>query len=863
MLLKLIIKKRNVVTILLTFLGLHTYSQNNVGVGTSTPDPTAILELKSTDKGVLVPRTDTNTVNIASLPGVPATGLLIYQNSNNTFYYFDGLIWRPMGSSTQGPTGPTGPAGTQGLSGPTGPQGTPGVTGPQGPSGADGTTGPQGLPGPTGPQGIPGVTGPSGADGTTGPQGLQGITGATGPQGPTGTGVGILGPTGPTGPTGVDGVTGPQGIQGTTGAVGPTGPQGTQGITGPTGSQGIQGVTGPTGTQGATGPSWTLSSITYNTDGTVTVNGTAGSGGPISTTGAAWLTAGNSGTNPTNNFLGTTDAQHLQFRTNNVNRMRILNDAYPVVGIGTIVPVTNMISGSSSSVLHLHDGGTQTFSQFILSTHSTASGSRAGVINFGATQATNDRRSAGIESYLTAASATNVTGDMRFFTNNNNVFSEKMRIQADGNVGINTTTPVHKLHVLQNSGTSWAGQFENANSAGDGLYGINTAASGAGDGVGVVGISQQSIGAGVWGQTSNAAGRGVLGLNAAASGAGNGVGIWGQSAQSGGASIYGVNTNAAGVGVWANNSAASGTSTGLGLYASSAQSGGAGIYAIDSHIDGPAIIGQNTAASGTGIGDGVEGFTVQTRGFAIWGVNTNAVGTGVAGAGGSSPSIIPTNGSGVSGNSPFLGVAGYAHSTSTTGTVVRTGGYFASGSNGASPNPTFSTYAYVAAMTNNPFTGSNGTTARKIEGTGTVNTVVKDVSGNLVVLSAPEAPENLFEDYGITLDPNFSLNIVVNEKHPLRVFVQLEGDCNGVFVTNKSDKGFEVRELMNGVSNVKFTWKVAANRADQVLDDGTILKFSEERFSKAIGPMQGTSRDSKKEFPGVVLPEARDDIKKR
>jgi hypothetical protein len=122
--------------------------------------------------------------------------------------------------------------------------------------------------------------------------------------------------------------------------------------------------------------------------------------------------------------------------------MRILNFTHPTVGIGTIVPVTNMMGpGINSGVLHVHDGGTSTFGQLILSTHSTTPGNRAGVLNFAATQIINDRRTAGIESYITAVSGNNVSGDMRFFTNNNNVFSEKMRILSNGAVGIGTTTP--------------------------------------------------------------------------------------------------------------------------------------------------------------------------------------------------------------------------------------------------------------------------------------------------------------------------------------------------------------------------------------------------------------------------------------
>jgi hypothetical protein len=121
----------------------------------------------------------------------------------------------------------------------------------------------------------------------------------------------------------------------------------------------------------------------------------------------------------------------------------------------------------------------------------------------------------------------------------------------------------------------------------------------------------------------------------------------------------------------------------------------------------------------------------------------------------------------------------------------------------------------------------DGTTQFKINGAGTVSTVVKDQNSQQRIMFAPEAPEVLFEDYGsgqlvdgrarINLEPALSANLTVNDRHPLRVFIQLEGDCNGVYVTNKSNAGFDVVELMNGKSNVAFSWHIVGNRADEVL----------------------------------------------
>jgi hypothetical protein len=60
-----------------------------------------------------------------------------------------------------------------------------------------------------------------------------------------------------------------------------------------------------------------------------------------SITNMAWLLNGNLNTNPSINFIGTRDNQHLQIRTNNQNRLRITNDGR--VAIGTITPHNSAI----------------------------------------------------------------------------------------------------------------------------------------------------------------------------------------------------------------------------------------------------------------------------------------------------------------------------------------------------------------------------------------------------------------------------------------------------------------------------------------------------------------------------------------
>lgn len=149
-------------------------AQNNVGIGTSTPNANAILEMQATDKGVLVPRL--TTVQRLAIVG-PTEGLLVYDINVDCFFFYEttSASWQNLCSA--GAVGPAGPAG------PAGPQGPAGATGATGPAGPAGATGPAGPAGPAGTNGLDGATGPQGP---AGPAGATGATGATGPQGPPG-----------------------------------------------------------------------------------------------------------------------------------------------------------------------------------------------------------------------------------------------------------------------------------------------------------------------------------------------------------------------------------------------------------------------------------------------------------------------------------------------------------------------------------------------------------------------------------------------------------------------------------------------------------------------------------------------------
>ncbi|MES2798810.1 MAG: hypothetical protein V4638_02235 [Bacteroidota bacterium] len=81
--------------LLLLFLSGQAYffaQNNNVGINTATPDPTAILHLESTTQGLLVPRL---SVVERDAIAAPATGLIIYQTDDNQEEIYNGTCWIP------------------------------------------------------------------------------------------------------------------------------------------------------------------------------------------------------------------------------------------------------------------------------------------------------------------------------------------------------------------------------------------------------------------------------------------------------------------------------------------------------------------------------------------------------------------------------------------------------------------------------------------------------------------------------------------------------------------------------------------------------------------------------------------------
>ena len=67
-----------------------------IGIGTAAPDSSAILDIKSQTKGLLIPRMSASQRNM--IPS-PVKGLMVFDNDSTCFYYFDGIIWQPVKGS--------------------------------------------------------------------------------------------------------------------------------------------------------------------------------------------------------------------------------------------------------------------------------------------------------------------------------------------------------------------------------------------------------------------------------------------------------------------------------------------------------------------------------------------------------------------------------------------------------------------------------------------------------------------------------------------------------------------------------------------------------------------------------------------
>ena len=101
--------KQLLLSLAFTLFSSIIYAQ--IGIGTTSPDPSSILDIQSTTKGILAPRINLNNVSNSTIDGTNtnAAGLLIYNTNASVtggsgvgYYYWDGSTWTAMKATGSG-----------------------------------------------------------------------------------------------------------------------------------------------------------------------------------------------------------------------------------------------------------------------------------------------------------------------------------------------------------------------------------------------------------------------------------------------------------------------------------------------------------------------------------------------------------------------------------------------------------------------------------------------------------------------------------------------------------------------------------------------------------------------------------------
>lgn len=224
------------------------------------------------------------------------------------------------------------------------------------------------------------------------------------------------------------------------------------------------------------------------------------------------------------------------------------------------------------------------------------------------------------------------------------------------------------------------------------------------------------------------------------------------------------------------------------------------INAINATVSTSTTLNQPTGAAIVGTNNNTS---TQTSVFGVVGKVSSAFGNSAGVYGYNSAASA---GCGMLGYGP-IGVAGVASANNASSF-----GIYGSASNNANAySGYFNGGAGVFVMGN--FSVFNGTKAA---------TVLTKDGQHYRKLYCEEAAEIYFSDYGsgrlvnghatVSLDPTFLETVTIDEQHPMKVFVQMNGETKPVYV-RKGFTSFEVIETAGGSSNAEFDYRIVAKRA--------------------------------------------------
>jgi hypothetical protein len=175
-----------------------------------------------------------------------------------------------------------------------------------------------------------------------------------------------------------------------------------------------------------------------------------------------------------------------------------------------------------------------------------------------------------------------------------------------------------------------------------------------------------------------------------------------------------------------------------------------------------------------------------------------------------------------------IGVDGWNGCGSSTARIGVNGSYDFNNSYGVGVSgsgiggavPTGSLHIGVLGWVTNNANYSGYFNGNHVIANGTKSGSIPTTKGNQLLYTM-ESPEVWFEDLGggtlvngqatIQLDPLFLETVVIDNTHPMRVFIQMEVESEEVYVT-KGTTSFVVKERNNGHSNAAFSYRIMAKR---------------------------------------------------
>jgi len=293
--------------------------------------------------------------------------------------------------------------------------------------------------------------------------------------------------------------------------------------------------------------------------------------------------------------------------------------------------------------------------------------------------------------------------------------------------------------------------------------------------------------------------------------------------------------------VWNCSNAGTGTITGITTASGSGLTGGGTSGTLNMAIATGGVTNamlQHPSLTVTA-GSGLSGGGTVALGSSVTLKNTGvlsiAAGSGITSTGGQTPtlkvdtSVVPT----LAGTNFFSGFSDFDGNEPEWEVEVSNAGagdaIIASNTSSDPDHPTLS-------LTNNDFTSASdlaldvlgpsfgGECSVDVSGnlfcTGTLGAAVKAGAKQRYGTYSVQSPENWIEDFGsgalnlgvvtVNLEPRFAKTI--GGKADYKVFLTPAGECDGLYVANRTATSFEVRELHQGNSNVQFDYRIVAHR---------------------------------------------------